>query len=65
MSTPLRLLLVEDSEGDARLIVLELEQSGYDVSFERVATADAFSAALSSPEWDVIIADYYMPGFNG
>jgi PAS domain S-box-containing protein len=65
MSTPLRALLVEDSEGDARLIVLELERSGYDVSFERVDTAKAFDAALSSQTWDVIIADYYMPGFNG
>ena len=65
MSTPLRVLLVEDSEGDARLIVLELEQSGYDVIFERVYTADTFSAALSGQDWDVIIADYYMPGFNG
>jgi PAS domain S-box-containing protein len=65
MGTPLRVLLVEDSEGDARLITLELEQSGYDVSFERVDTADAFSAALSRQAWDVIIADYYMPGFNG
>jgi PAS domain S-box-containing protein len=65
MSTPLRVLLVEDSEGDARLIVLELEQSGYDVSFERVYTADTFSAALSSQDWDVIIADYYMPEFSG
>jgi PAS domain S-box-containing protein len=65
MSTPLRVLLVEDSEGDARLIVLELEQSGYDVSFERVYNADAFRAALSNQDWDVIIADYYMPGFNG
>jgi PAS domain S-box-containing protein len=65
MSTPLRVLLVEDSEGDARLIALELEQSGYDVSFERVYTATAFSAALSPQAWDVIIADYYMPGFDG
>jgi PAS domain S-box-containing protein len=65
MSTPLRVLLVEDSEGDARLIALELEQSGYDVSFERVYTATAFSSALSRQAWDVIIADYYMPGFDG
>jgi PAS domain S-box-containing protein len=65
MGTPLRALLVEDSEGDARLIVLELERNGYDVSFERVYTAADLSAALSRQAWDVIIADYYMPGFNG
>lgn len=65
MGTPLRVLLVEDSEGDARLITLELEQSGYDVSFERVDTADAFTAALFRQTWDVIIADYYMPKFDG
>jgi PAS domain S-box-containing protein len=65
MNTTLRLLLVEDSKGDANLIVLELQDSGYDPEFERVDTPEAFSAALSRQTWDVIICDYFLPRFSG
>jgi PAS domain S-box-containing protein len=65
MSTPLRVLLVEDSKGDANLIVLELQDSGYDPEFERVDTPEAFRAALTRQTWDVIICDYFLPRFSG
>lgn len=64
MGTPLRVLLVEDSESDARLIVLELEEE-YDVQFQRVVEPEAYRAALDEPVWDVIISDYFMPKFDG
>jgi PAS domain S-box-containing protein len=65
MSTSLRVLLVEDSKGDAKLIMLELQDSGYDPEFERVDTPEAFGAALTGQTWDVIISDYFLPRFNG
>src|SRR5262245_60697003 len=61
---PLRLLLVEDAEDDALLLVLALENSGYAVTWERIETAAAMQVALAQP-WDVIIADYNLPRFSG
>ena len=63
MTTPLRLLLIEDSENDALLLELELRRGGYDVSVHRVQTAADMRAALSSQTFDVIISDYSMPEF--
>lgn len=65
MGTSLRVLIVEDSEGDAVLIAQELQHSGYDLEYERVYAAEVFSAALDSRTWDLIIADYLVPGFGG
>ena len=39
MGVPLRLLLVEDSEDDARLLVRELTRGGFEPVVERVETA--------------------------
>ncbi len=64
MSRRLRLLLVEDSENDARLILRELKRGGYDVSRERVQTAADMAAALEKTTWDVVLCDYAMPGFS-
>ena len=64
LRTPLRTLIVEDSADDTLLIVHELEQSGFQVDFERVDEPDAFRAALSKP-WDVVICDYNLPAFSG
>ena len=65
MSTPLQVLIVEDSENDALLLELELQRAGYDTVCHRVDTAAAMTAALSRQRWDLIIADYLMPLFNG
>jgi diguanylate cyclase len=65
MATPLRVLLIEDSENDATLVVHELSQAGYDVASARVDTADALVAALEKDHWDLAIADYTMPQFSG
>jgi signal transduction histidine kinase len=65
MTTPLRLLIVEDSEDDARLLIRELTKSGYDPDYERVDTPEAMQSALASGMWDVIISDYVMPRFSG
>ena len=65
MSVALRVLVVEDWEDDAVLIARALRRGGYDLTFERVDTAAAMRAALAQGEWDVVIADYAMPRFNG
>ena len=65
MNKPLRCLLVEDSENDAMLLLRQLRSGGYDVTSERVDTAEAMRAALDRHPWDVVLADYKMPHFSG
>src|SRR5256885_13947522 len=65
MGKPLRVLMVEDSEDDARLMLRELRGAGYDLTHERVDTAAALEAALDRHPWDLGIGDYSMPHFTG
>jgi diguanylate cyclase (GGDEF)-like protein len=64
MSTPLHLLLIEDSPDDALLLLHELRRCDYDPVFERVEAPAAMQAALDKQAWDVIIADYSLPHFS-
>ncbi|HTP12406.1 MAG TPA: PAS domain S-box protein [Bacteroidota bacterium] len=65
MKKGIAVLLVEDSESDATLLLNELTQAGYDVESMRVDTAANFSAALDTRPWDVILCDFRMPSFDG
>jgi signal transduction histidine kinase len=64
MSQPLRVLLIEDSDSDAALIVWHLKNAGYDVAASRVETAGELRAALADPAYDVIVADHRLPHFD-
>ncbi len=64
METPLRLLLIEDSESDAFLVIRHLEKGGYAVMPERIETAEQLESALQEQGWDIIISDYQLPGFD-
>jgi two-component system, cell cycle sensor histidine kinase and response regulator CckA len=61
---PLRVLIVEDSEPDAGLILRELRRGGFAPTHERVQTAEALRAALARQPWDIVLSDYYLPGFD-
>jgi two-component system cell cycle sensor histidine kinase/response regulator CckA len=65
MKKKLRVLIVEDSELDAALMVRQLKSSGYDVITKRVETKQTFLSALESEPWDAILCDYRMPDFDG
>jgi len=62
---PLRVLLVEDSNDDAELLIETLRRGGYRPIWERVETAEAMEAALVQEPWDIVIADYVLPRFSG
>lgn len=62
---PLRILLVEDSEDDAELLLVELRRGGYAPTARRVASAEEMKAALEQEQYDLVISDYVMPGFGG
>ena len=51
MRRPLRVLLVEDSEDDAALLVRELRRGGYDPLFERVPKTDTAWTGTWSRSW--------------
>jgi signal transduction histidine kinase len=61
---PLRILLIEDQENDAELLLAEVKRLGYDVMSERVQTSEEMANALDR-EWDLIISDYSLPQFDG
>ncbi len=64
MGIPLRVLMVEDSEDDAALIVHNLKRGGYDPIVNRVETAAEMETALVQKQWDIVLCDYCMPQFS-
>ena len=65
MTTALRVLIVEDSEEDALLLVRELRRGGYEAAHQRVDSPSAVRATLERETWDLVISDYNIPGFGG
>ena len=63
--TTLRALLLEDNEHDALILVRHLREGGYELEFERVETAAAFEESLDRGGWDLVFADYVLPGYSG
>ena len=63
MSIPLRVLILEDSETDAELVLHELRRAGYVPAWLRVDNETDYFNNLS-PALDVILADYSMPDFD-
>jgi PAS domain S-box len=64
MKSLLRLLVVEDSEDDAELVLREIKRGGYTIEFERVETRSDMLLALARGSWDIILSDYTMPNFS-
>ncbi len=62
-TVPLKVLLVEDSEDDAFLLLRELRKGGYRPEFRRVDRLGDIEAALTE-SWDVVLSDYRLPGFS-
>lgn len=65
VSSPLKVLMVEDSEADALLILRELRRGGFEVFSQRCWTARDLDRALAERSWDLVISDYRMPAFDG
>ncbi len=65
MKPALRILLVEDSQNDACLILAALKHSGIEVHHQQVWTQTTLTAALRTGPWDAVLSDYSMPQFDG
>jgi putative two-component system response regulator len=63
-----RVLVIDDSENDAELILRELRRGGFSPVARRVDTPEMMQAALNGrgdAPWDAILLDYNLPGFGG
>jgi two-component system cell cycle sensor histidine kinase/response regulator CckA len=63
-ASALRLLLVEDSELDERIILRELRRAGFLPRHRRVTTEAQLRDALRREPWDVVLSDHALPGFS-
>jgi len=60
-----KILVVEDSEDDAKLAMRALRQGGFVPTFLRVENVEALRAALAREHWDAVLSDFRLPGFSG
>jgi CheY-like chemotaxis protein len=60
---PIQVLIVEDNPGDAMAVVRQLEEDGFDVTWQRVETEAAYLAALH-PQLDIVLTDFNLPTFS-
>jgi diguanylate cyclase (GGDEF)-like protein len=58
------MLVVEDSEDEAFLLYSELRSRGLSLNWARVDTKQDMAAALAREDWDLILCDHNMPGFD-
>jgi len=65
MPTPLKLLVLEDDAFDAELEVGQLQAAGYRCDWRRVQTREEFESCLDQPDFELILADYNLPDFDG
>ncbi|WP_211530195.1 response regulator [Methanocalculus chunghsingensis] len=65
MHEKLRVLIAEDTEDDALLLLRALRKGGFDPDSIRIWTEEGLLSALSDDGWDIILTDYHMPGFGG
>ena len=65
MTSPLRILLLEDDANDAELVHELLEANHFNCETTHVKTRDEFTAALERRDIDLILSDYALPSFDG
>ncbi|MCI0341056.1 MAG: response regulator [Planctomycetales bacterium] len=61
MADPLRVLLIEDNDDDAQLVLRFLRRRFGEVRGSRADTPESLGQALSSGTWDVVLSDHGLP----
>jgi signal transduction histidine kinase len=64
-SGKLRALLVEDEPADVELSLRALRQSGFEATGDVAQTVEEFTNLVRKNSYDVILADYKLPNWNG
>lgn len=65
MNDDLKILILEDNQSDADLLLRELKKSGLSFIYEIVQTRETFELALQNFKYDIILSDYSLPSFDG
>ncbi|MBI5687567.1 MAG: response regulator [Verrucomicrobia bacterium] len=65
MDTPLRILHLEDDPADVRLVNDALRDQGLNAEITLVGDRPGFLATLERDDFDLILSDYKLPGFDG
>ncbi len=65
MERSLRILILEDMDSDAELMIYELRQAQIAHSYRRVVDREQFIAALQEDKPDLILSDFHLPSFDG
>ena len=65
LSRVIRVLHLEDNARDAELISAQLADDGVLASIARVDSGAGFEAALTANNFDLILIDYKVPGYDG
>jgi DNA-binding response OmpR family regulator len=61
----LRLLVVEDEPADVELVLRTLQKESFEASADVAQTAQEFTHQVRRNSYDVILADYKLPNWNG
>jgi signal transduction histidine kinase/FixJ family two-component response regulator len=61
----IRILHLDDNPDDAELVRLALARSGLECRIKAVSDRETFLAALESREFDVVLSDSGIPGYDG
>ena len=65
LPSKLRVLFVEHTAGDVELAIAELRRSGFEAEVTVVSNAADFLARLAGETYDIVLADYRLPGWTG
>jgi PAS domain S-box-containing protein len=65
MAAPLRALVIESSASDVGLTLHELENAGFQCKAQIIATCEEFQKYLGRFSFDIVLADYRLPGWTG
>lgn len=64
MNPKVRLLVIENSEGDLKPILHQVQLAGYQPEYIRVDNAAALRQTLAAREWDLVLSAHALPGLD-
>lgn len=61
----INILVIEDNEDDALLLLRRLKKEGLNLNYKIVKTWDELKKNLADGSWDIILSDFNLPGYTG
>jgi PAS domain S-box-containing protein len=65
MTAPLHVMVIEHSMADAELNIHELQRAGFQCRPQVIGTRSEFISQLGRFPYDIVLADYRLPGWTG